>query len=81
MAAFSERRRFLGTLLREPVDRFPFFDLEPAEETVERWRREGLGSDGSVAEVFGLELHHLVGLDLRSRPLECRRASPQGRSE
>jgi hypothetical protein len=64
----SEKERFLGTLLGEPVDRFPFFDLEPDEETLDRWHQEGLPRGRSVAEFFHLEVHHSVGLTLRSFP-------------
>jgi len=64
----TEHQRFLATLLGRGADRFPFFDLEPAEDTVERWRREGLPRGKSVAEHFHLETHHSVGLTLRSAP-------------
>jgi len=64
----NERQRFMGTLLGEGADRFPFFDLDPDEETVERWHREGLPKEKSVAEVFNLEIHHSVGLTIRSYP-------------
>ncbi len=48
--------------------RFPFFDLEPAEETIEQWHREGLPAGKSVAEFFNFEAHHSVGLVIRSYP-------------
>ncbi len=64
----SRKERFMGTLLGEGADRFPFFDLEPSDETVMRWRREGLPPDKSVAQFFNLEPHHSVGLTLRSYP-------------
>jgi len=68
MDAMNERERFLGTLLGKNTDRFPFFDLEPAEETLARWLQEGLSPNISVAETFGLETHYSVGLTLRSSP-------------
>ena len=68
MERMSEKERFLRTLLGKDADRFPFFDLEPEEETCDRWRQEGLSSDVSVAETFGLETHYSVGLTLRSSP-------------
>ena len=68
MTAISQRERFLGTLLGTGADRFPFFDLEPDEETVKRWRREGLPRRTGVARHFRLERHHSVGLTLRSAP-------------
>lgn len=68
MNATSQRQRFMATLLGDPTDRFPFFDLEPDDDTLRRWRREGLPPHQSVAETFHLEPHHSVGLTLRSYP-------------
>jgi hypothetical protein len=62
------KERFLATLLGGRADRFPFFDLEPSEETIRVWRRQGLPKKTSVAEFFHLEPHHSVGLELRSAP-------------
>ena len=64
----SQKDRFLGTLQGGGADRFPLFDLEPDEETVMRWRREGLPLGKSVAQFFNLEPHYSVGLTLRSYP-------------
>ncbi len=64
----SQKDRFLGTLHGGETDRFPLFDLEPDEETVMRWRREGLPRGKSVAQFFNLEPHYSVGLTLRSYP-------------
>jgi uroporphyrinogen decarboxylase len=64
----SQRQRFLGTLLGNGIDRFPFFDLEPDEETLKRWHQEGLPRRKSLAAYFSLETHHSVGLMLRSYP-------------
>jgi hypothetical protein len=64
----TEKQRFLATLLGGTADRFPFFDLEPSDETVRAWRRQGLPRGTSVSEYFGLELHRDVGLVLRSAP-------------
>ena len=68
MDTMDEQERFLGTLLGKDTDRFPFYDLEPAEETLDRWLQEGLSPNISVAETFGLETHYSVGLTLRSSP-------------
>lgn len=68
MGEISQRQRFVGTLLGRKTDRFPFFDLEPGEETLRRWYREGLPRSQSVAAHFNLETHHSVGLTLRSYP-------------
>jgi len=64
----DQKQRVLGTLLGEGADRFPFFDLEPDEETIEKWHREGLPRETSVAEFFNLEIHYSVGLTIRSYP-------------
>ena len=66
--ALTEKERFLNTLLGKGADRFPYFDLEPAEDTLECWRREGFPAGCSMAEFFGLEAHHSAGLMLRSFP-------------
>lgn len=68
MGGITQRQRFLNTLQGEKTDRFPFFDLEPGEETLRRWHREGLPREHSVAAYFNLEPHHNVGLTLRSYP-------------
>lgn len=68
MRVITEKQRFLGTLLGDGSDRFPFFDLEPDEATLQRWRKEGLPARTSVAGYFNLEIHHSVGLMLRSYP-------------
>ena len=68
MSAVSQKDRFLGTLQGNGADRFPFFDLEPADDTIERWHQEGLPPGKSVAEYFSLETHHSTGLMLRSYP-------------
>ncbi len=68
MTAMTEKERFLGTLLGTGADRFPFYDLEPDEDALERWHREGLPRERSVVEFFRLEPHYSVGLTLRSAP-------------
>ncbi len=64
----SQKQRFLDTLLGKGSDRFPFFDLEPAEETLLKWHREGLPEHKSAADFFNLEEHFSVGLTIRSYP-------------
>jgi hypothetical protein len=64
----EQKNRFLETLLGTGSDRFPFFDLEPADDTLIRWRREGFPPRLSFSKVFSLESHHSVGLMLRSYP-------------
>lgn len=64
----TDRERFLATLLGGSADRFPFFDLEPADSTLELWWRQGLPKAATVAEHFRLETHESVGLEVRSAP-------------
>jgi hypothetical protein len=64
----TERERFLATLLGGTTDRFPFFDLEPADSTLELWYEQGLPREATVAEHFRLETHESVGLEVRSAP-------------
>jgi len=68
MAEVTQKERFVQTLLASGADRFPYFDLEPDEETVARWHSEGLPLGTSVAEYFRLETHESVGLTIRSYP-------------
>ncbi|MEX1312504.1 MAG: uroporphyrinogen decarboxylase family protein, partial [Candidatus Sulfomarinibacteraceae bacterium] len=64
----NERERFLATLGPGRPDRLPVFDLEPGDSTIELWREQGLPPDSSVADYFGLETHHSIGLEIRSAP-------------
>jgi len=64
----TQQERFLATLLGGGADRFPFFDLEPADSTLELWWDQGLPERTTVAEHFRLESHESVGLEVRSAP-------------
>jgi len=64
----NQRQRFLGTLLGNGADRFPFLDLEPDGDTLRRWYREGFPRLKTFPKYFNLETHHSVGLTLRSYP-------------
>ena len=64
----TQQERFLATLLGGSADRFPFFDLEPADSTLELWWDQGLPEGTTVAEHFRLETHESVGLEVRSAP-------------
>lgn len=68
MGGVTQRQRFLRTLLGHGADRFPIFDLEPDEDTLSRWHREGFPRRTSFSKYFNLETHHSVGLMLRSYP-------------
>jgi hypothetical protein len=64
----TERERFLATLLGGKPDRFPFFDLEPDDDTLELWWNQGLPRGATIAEQFRLETHESVELEIRSSP-------------
>lgn len=64
----TERGRFLATVGGGAPDRIPAFDLEPHDSTIELWYEQGLPAGTSVAAHFGLEEHHSVGLEIRSKP-------------
>ena len=68
MASINQKQRFMETLLGDGADRFPFFDLDPADETLERWHKQGFPHQKSFAEFFNLERHYSVGLTIRSYP-------------
>ena len=57
----SQKERLNRTLRFAPVDRAPFFEIALWEQTVERWKTEGLPESGANAEFtagntyFGLE--------------------------
>lgn len=68
MAEVTQKQRFLKTLLGDGSDRFPFYDLEPDEETLSRWHGEGFPKGIPFEEYFNLEAHHSIGLMLRSYP-------------
>jgi hypothetical protein len=68
VAGITQRQRFLRTLLGDGSDRFPFFDLEPDEDTLRRWYQEGFPRGKSFSRHFNLETHHSVGLIVRSYP-------------
>jgi uroporphyrinogen decarboxylase len=64
----NEKERFLATIGGGRPDRVPVFDLEPADSTLDLWRRQGFPRDTTVAEFFRLETHESVGLEIRSAP-------------
>jgi hypothetical protein len=64
----TQQERFLATLHGGRADRFPFFDLEPADSTLELWWDQGLPEGTTVAEHFRLETHESVNLEVRSAP-------------
>ena len=68
MTEVTQKQRFLNTLLGDGSDRFPFYDLEPDEDTVSRWHGEGFPKGASFSEYFHLEPHFSIGLTLRSYP-------------
>ena len=51
----NQKDRFMGTMLGNGADRFPFFDLEPDDDTVRLWHQQGLPKRKSVVQFFNLE--------------------------
>jgi len=58
----TSRERFRLVYEHKEPDRVPRLE-SPWGSTVERWRREGLPEDVSIAEHFGLDLVHSFGAD------------------
>ena len=69
------RRRFLETMCHGRPDHVPYVDRTIRQDTLDRWYREGLPCDQTVAEVFGLDRWEVLGarggeipLDIHPRP-------------
>ena len=58
----NTRERFLKSVLFEPVDQVPNFELGAWEQTVERWYREGMPED-KVPHMWTLRGNDYLGLD------------------
>jgi len=52
----NARERFIGTLLFQDVDRYPFCPGGPRESTLARWRQEGLAEGVPYMEALHAEL-------------------------
>jgi len=62
----TQKERLNNTLKFKPVDRVPFSEIALWEQTVERWKKEGLPENGACADLltgndyFGLEGYDIV---------------------
>ncbi len=63
----NERQRFRRLMAGQPVDRPPLFEEGVRDQVIESWRREGLASDRTHVEEFGLTAHEQVGPDIQVR--------------
>ncbi len=56
----TPRERYIRTLLFQKVDKIPFQPGSPRESTLQRWRKEGLPSEGDwfshLCELLGIEI-------------------------
>ncbi|MFC1886207.1 uroporphyrinogen decarboxylase family protein [Thermodesulfobacteriota bacterium] len=68
MTDITEKERFLRTMCGDGADRFPFFDLEPDDDTLRLWHKQGLSEEKSFQDIFGFEKHYSAGLTVRSYP-------------
>ncbi len=60
----TELERFIDTLCFRPVDRPPFMEIAAWEQTMLRWKREGLPESAANADLFsGNDFFHLEGYD------------------
>ncbi len=64
----NERERFRRLFRGDLVDRPPLFDEGVRDEVIERWRLQGMPSDKTHLEVFGMTPHENVGPDIRFLP-------------
>ncbi|MEA3402873.1 MAG: uroporphyrinogen decarboxylase family protein [Armatimonadota bacterium] len=62
----TSRERITAAITHQEADRIPMHD-SPWASTIERWRREGLPEDVSVAEYFGFDAWRRVTADLSPR--------------
>jgi uroporphyrinogen decarboxylase len=68
----NDRERFIKTLKFERPDRVPYFEQFIREDTVERWRKEGLPRGVDIEEYFHLDHREVLPLALSYREMEGR---------
>ncbi|RJP19756.1 MAG: hypothetical protein C4520_12400 [Candidatus Abyssobacteria bacterium SURF_5] len=68
----NDRERFLKTLKFEKADRVPYFEQYIREDTVERWRKEGLPRGVDIEEYFHLDHREVIPLKLSYREMNSR---------
>ncbi len=68
----NDRERFIKTLKFEKADRVPYFEQYIRDDTIKRWRREGLPRGVDVEEYFHLDHREVLPLRLSFRELKSR---------
>jgi len=66
----NARERFLKTMRFEKADRVPYFEQYIRDDTIERWRKEGLPRDAEITEYFSLDRREALPLKLSLRETE-----------
>ena len=61
----NDRERFRRLFRGEPVDKPPLLEEGVRDEVLECWHRQGLPSDKTHLDVFGLTPHENIGPDLK----------------
>ena len=65
----NERERFTKTMRFERPDRAPRFEQYIRDDTIKRWRKEGLPRDVDIEEYFNLDHREVLPLKLALREL------------
>lgn len=68
----NERERFIKTMRFEKADRVPYFEQFIREETVQRWRKEGLPRGAHIEEYFRLDHREVLPIKLSYREIDTR---------
>lgn len=68
----NERERFMKTMRFEKPDRIPYFEQYIRDDTVERWRKEGLPRGVDIEEYFHLDHREVLPLKLSYKDLDRR---------
>jgi len=68
----NDRERFIKTLKFEKPDRAPYFEQYIREDTVKRWRKEGLPRGVNIEEYFHLDHREVPPLKLSYREITKR---------
>ena len=64
----TSRERFRETFRYGNPDRVPYFEEGLRDDVLERWHREGLSPDASLAEMFDTDRRERIGLNLDPMP-------------
>jgi len=67
----NERERFITTMRFEKPDRVPYFEQYIRDDTIERWRKEGLPQGVDIEEYFHLDHREVLPLKLSYREMDA----------